>query len=516
VAQQTLFLLYCATNNIIIRGTTDIRVPSMDLEIIGRKEEQTTLQDFYDSGRPEFLAIYGRRRIGKTYLIKQFFQKKKCIFFNITGIQDGTMDLQISRFTKEIGNKFYKGTKIQAGKTWLETLDALTKAIQEFTEPEQKIVLFFDEFPWMATHRSGLLQALDHIWNQTWSNDPRIKLIICGSSASWIINKIINNKAGLHNRITRKIRLMPFNLQETNAFLAAQGVKLNHKQISQLYMVCGGIPYYLTNLKKGLSATQIIETLAFKQESLLFKEFDNLFASLFADSESYIELLRIIAKNRYGVNQADLIKKSKSFSRGGGATRKLTELEEAGFIISFTPHLHKKRGVYYRLIDEYTLFYIDWIEPIRKTLQKESLESGYWESQQKSAAWYSWAGYAFESICYKHLSFIRKKLNIPPTAIANGWRFVPKAKSTEQGAQIDLLFDRKDDSVTLCEIKYTDEPFKIDKSYAAALQRKIDVFRERTRTKKQLFFALISANGLQETMYSEEMIQGFVTLDDLF
>lgn len=508
-------MLYCATNNIIIRGTTDMSI-AMDLEMIGRKEEQAILQDFYDSERPEFLAIYGRRRIGKTFLIKQFFQNKECIFFNITGIQKGRMASQINRFTKEIGDKFYKGTKIQAGKTWLEVLDALTKAILQFTEPKQKIILFFDEFPWMATHRSGLLQALEHAWNQTWSDDSRIKLIICGSSASWIINKIINNKGGLHNRITRKIRLMPFNLQEANAFLATQGIKLNHKQVSQLYMVSGGIPYYLTNLKKGLSATQIIEALAFKQESLLFKEFDNLFSSLFVNAETYVELLRVISKNRYGISQTDLIKKSKSFSRGGGAIRKLTELEEAGFIISFTPHLHKKRGVYYRLIDEYTLFYLDWIEPVRKTLQKQSLESGYWESQQDSAAWNSWTGYAFESICYKHLSFIRKKLNIPPTAIANGWRYVPKAKSTEQGAQIDLLFDRKDDSITLCEIKYTDDPFRIDKSYAAALQRKIDVFRGKTRTKKQLFFAMISANGIQESMYSEEMIQGVVMLEDFF
>jgi hypothetical protein len=395
-------------------------------------------------------------------------------------------------------------------------LDLLTDAIEKFTTKKQKIVLFFDEFPWMATHRSGLLQALDHLWNQTWSNDSRIKLVICGSSASWIINKIINNKAGLHNRITRKIPLMPFNLQETNLFLRAQGVELNYKQISQLYMATGGVPYYLMNVKKGLSATQLIELLAFQQQSLFFKEFDNLFSSLFTDSETYIELLRIIAKNRYGIDQKDLIKKSKTFSRGGGVVRKLTELEEAGFIISFTPYLHKKRGVYYRLIDEYTLFYLKWIEPVRNTIQKQSLETGYWARQQKSAGWHSWAGYAFESICYKHLSPIRKKLNINPTAIANAWRYAPTAKSKEDGAQIDLLFDREDDTITLCEIKYTDESFNIDKAYAANLKRKIDVFKEKTRTKKQIFFNMVSANNIKKTIYSEDMINGVVTLEDLF
>jgi AAA+ ATPase superfamily predicted ATPase len=488
----------------------------MDLKLVGRKEEQIILQDFFNSDRPEFLAVYGRRRIGKTYLIRQFFQEKNCVFFNSTGVQKGDMKLQISRFTKEIENIFYKGTKIQKGKTWFEVFDSLTDAIKKFVPKEQKIVLFFDEFPWMATHRSGLLQALDHLWNQSWSNDSRIKLILCGSSASWIINKIINNKGGLHNRITRKIQLMPFSLQETDSFLRTLGVELNHKQVSQLYMATGGVPYYLMNAKKGLSATQIIERLAFQKHSLLFKEFDNLFSSLFTDSDTYIELLRIIAKNRYGIGQKELIKKSENFSRGGGVIRKLIELEEAGFIISLTPHLHKKRGIYYQLIDEYTLFYLDWIEPVRNTLQKESLETGYWEKQQTSPSWHSWAGYAFESICYKHLSAIRKKLNISPTAITNGWRYVPTKKSKEDGAQIDLLFDRDDDTITLCEIKYTDEPFIIDKSYAVNLQRKINIFKNKTQTKKQIFFAMVSANDIQKTMYSEEMISGVVTLEDFF
>src|SRR5579872_3706402 len=285
--------------------------------IIGRKEEKIVLQEFYDSDRPEFLTIYGRRRIGKTYLIRQFFKKKSCIFFNSTGIQNGNIESQLSRFIKEIGDIFYKGTKIKEGKNWFDAFDSLTEAIEKFVTEKQKVVLFFDEFPWMATHRSGLLEALDHFWNQKWSNDPRIKLIICGSSASWIINKIINNKAGLHNRITCRIRLMPFNLQETNAFLINQGIKLNHKQVSQLYMIAGGVPYYLMNLKKGFSATQLIESMAFKQDSFLFNEFDNLFSSLFADAENYIDMLRIIAKNQYGVSQVDLIKKSKKLSRGG-------------------------------------------------------------------------------------------------------------------------------------------------------------------------------------------------------
>ena len=486
------------------------------MNLIGRHEEKIVLDDLFNSNRPEFLAIYGRRRIGKTFLIKQTFAELDCHFFKVTGIQKGKMNVQINRFTKEIGNVFYQGAEIKEGKNWVDTLDALSTAIEKTVPRDKKVVLFFDEFPWMATHKSGLLQALEHRWNHAWSNDQRIKLIICGSSASWIIKKIINNKDGLHNRITRQIHLMPFNLSDTASLLMNQKINLNHKQIAELYMTTGGVPYYLLPAEKNQSATQIIDKLAFQQNSLLFNEFNNLFSSLFEHSENYIELLRMIAKTHTGIGQEEIISQSEKISRGGRTVERLKELEDTGFIISFMPHLHKTRGRYYRLIDEYTLFYLDWIEPIKNTLQKRSLESGYWLEKHNSPTWHNWAGYAFESICYKHLNQIRKKLNINPSAVANGWRYVPTSKSKEDGAQIDLLFDRDDDSITICEIKYTTEPFAITKDYAKNINNKISVFKERTRTRKQIFFVMISANGIKDTIYSDELVQGVVTLEDLF
>ncbi|MBI2792151.1 MAG: AAA family ATPase [Gammaproteobacteria bacterium] len=488
----------------------------MALTLIGREEEQKSLQEFYDSNRPEFMAIYGRRRVGKTFLIKQYFEKKKCFFFSITGIQNGKMPEQINRFVIEIGRIFYKGTQLKEQTNWYDTFDLLMDAINKFVSKKQKVVLFFDEFPWMATHRSKLLSVLEYFWNQYWSTDTRIKLVICGSSASWILKKIINNKGGLHNRITRKIQLQPFNLAETKLFLSLNGVKLNNNHVTHLYMVTGGIPYYLAHAKKGLSAPQLIENLAFTQNSLLFKEFDNLFSSLFDDAEPYVEILRIIAAHRYGVGQEDIIKKAKLISRGGRASDKLKDLEEAGFIISFTPYMHKKRGIYYRVMDEYTLFYLKWIEPLRKTLQKESLEKGYWEKIQESGTWYNWAGYTFESICYKHIAQIRKKLEISPSAIANTWRYTSQAKSEEDGTQIDLLFDRRDNTITICEIKYTLKPFVIDKKYAKILENKHKVFVEKTKTNKQIFITMIASSGIKDNSYVNEHISGVVTLDDLF
>lgn len=483
-------------------------------DFIGREEEINILERMYASNKPELLALYGRRRVGKTFLIRQFFKDKKVVFFNTTGAKDGTLTEQLGHFNDQISKIFYNGIPLVAPKTWDEAFSLLTKVINE--TKAKKIILFFDEIPWMATRKSRLLQHLDYYWNQHWSNDKRIKLIICGSSASWIIKKVINNKGGLHNRTTQRIHLEPFNLQETKSYLNSLGVRLKNQQILLLYMVTGGVAYYLSNIKKGLSAAQIIENLAFNEKGILFDEFNNLFSSLFDQSEACIQIVQMLGKHPYGLGKRELLKSLGKSSMGGSGLKKLEELENAGFIMSFTPHYHKRQGIYYRLIDEYVLFYLKWIAPIRKSLQKKSLEKGNWQSMQQTPTWYSWLGYAFESVCYKHIFAIRKALSIPPDAIANAWRYVPRKGKPEQGAQIDLLFDRNDDAITICEIKYTEKPFTLTKDYMAALKRKLVVFKEQTRSRKQLFLAIISANGVKNNLHTEDNISGVVTLDDLF
>lgn len=485
------------------------------MAIIGRKRELNILEEMLSSHVPEFLTIYGRRRVGKTFLIRNFFESKKVLFFNVTGAKDGILAEQTRHFTKEIGRIFYHGAQLKETKNWDSTFELLTEAFQSIPK-NKKIVLFFDEFPWMATRNSRLLQTLEYYWNQHWSRDKRIKLIICGSSASWIIEKIVNNRGGLYNRLTRNIYLEPFNLKDTKRFLQSLKVKLNNEQILQIYMVTGGIPYYLSKIEKGLSATQNIEKLAFQPKSFLVEEFDNLFSSLYEDYGSYIEIIRLIAKHRYGIGQEQLLKQMGKNLQGKLGLKKLKALQEANFIIGFKPHFHKKKGIYYRVVDEYTLFYLDWIEPIKATLLPKGSMKGYWEKQQDSPAWHSWAGYAFEAVCYKHLFQISRALNMSPTALPNTWRYAPRKNSKEQGAQIDLLFDRDDDAMTICEIKYTDRPYVLDKQEAAQLNRKVSVFQEKTRTKKQFFLAIISASGIKKTLYSEEMIDGVVTLDAFF
>ena len=481
--------------------------------LVGRKEELKRLDDFYHSPKAEFLAIFGRRRIGKTFLIQHFCDKARGVCFHVTGLKDGTLHDQIENFTRVIGKTFYNGAELRLKKKWLDVFEQLTDAINKLAK-RKKVILFFDELPWMATKRSRLIQALDHYWNRYWSIDPRIKLIVCGSAASWILENLIHNKGGLYNRITYQIELAPLMLSESKQFLLKKGINLNNNHLIKLYMAMGGVPLYLDHIQKGLSADQNIDFLCFTKRGLLFNEFRKLFASLFEQQDVCEELIRLIASSRYGIAQSELMKKS-SKSVGGRLKKRLQELEDAGFVESFIPYQHKEKGIYYRVVDEYTLFYLKWIDPVVVSVKRRDKEKGYWLSKQKSGHFESWAGYAFEAICYKHVSQIRRRLDIGPGVEIGTWRYVPRKKELKEGAQIDLLFDREDGAITIFEIKCTAKPFIIDKSYAKKLLNKVAVFKAQTKTSKQIFIVIISANGIKQTIYFEEYISDVVVQNDL-
>lgn len=485
------------------------------MSILCRDVEEKILYTLFKSNKPEFLALYGRRRVGKTYLIRRYFNGKSCIFFNATGKKDGSFKEQIAHFVQSIGDAFYSGMKPEVPQNWDGVFNLLTQAINN-ASLKTKIILFIDELPWLATRRSGLLGTIDYYWNHYWSMDNRIKLIVCGSSASWIIDNIINNKGGLHNRVTQTLCLEPFNLASTKKFLKSNGVKLNNKQITEIYMVTGGVPYYLSQVETNKSSTQAIEKLVFKPQALLLNEFNNLFRSLFDAYEPVVEMIEAIARHRDGIGQEKLFNSLKKSSKGETALKRLKALEDAGFIISFIPHMHKEKGVFYKVIDEYTLFYLHWIRPLKKTKLAKALEEGYWQQMRQTPKWASWAGKTFEAICYKHLKEIRRALELPLTSVPNAWRYSPKKLSAEEGTQIDLLFDRPDSCINICEIKYTDKPFQIDKAYAANLIKKVRVFKRQTKTDKHIFISIISASGLKNTVYSEDLISGVITLEDLF
>lgn len=483
-------------------------------KIIGRSKEKGELDEAYNSNNAEFIAVYGRRRVGKTYLIKNFFQAKKCVYFQMTGIYKGSLNNQLSRFSKELGAAFYRDASIKIPMNWMDAFEELTHAIQQIPK-NKKIIIFFDELPWMSTRKSGVISALEYFWNRYWVNDKRIKLIACGSAASWIIKKIIKNRGGLHNRVTRRIRLLPFNLYETSLYLRHVGYQCNYQQIVKLYMSMGGIPFYLNQLKKSYSVDQNIDNLFFNSEGMLFDEFDEVFSSLFEHSEQYKELVTLIGSYKDGVQRSIIDEKNKLTGKGGRLTKRLEDLEHAGFIASYIPFGHKKLGIFYRISDEYCYFYLKWIDPIKNQL-KQNRMTKFWKSIVNTPGYFGWLGYVFENVCYKHTAQIKKSLNIEETSLASPWRYVPRKNTTEKGVQIDLLFDRYDDAISICEIKYTDKPFTVDKQYADKLKQKIEVFKKVIRTNKQIFLTLISANGIKETIYSKGMINNIVTLDALF
>lgn len=483
--------------------------------IIGREAEQKTLLNIMQSKNAEFVVVYGRRRIGKTYLIEQFFSKQNCIFFRTTGIQNGKLKDQLKEFSKAIGHSFYPGASMETPSSWMQAFEELTKAIDNI-DLKKKVVLFLDELPWMATRRSGVLEALGYYWNQYWSNHERIKLIVCGSSASWIIKNILYNKGGLHNRATKEVLLQAFSLLECKEFLQYRGIKLNETQILQLYSVMGGVPHYLKHVESGQSAAQNINHLCFREKGPLFSEFNKLFKSLFKNAKVYVELIKIIAKSHQGISRTEIETKSKLTTKGGTFTERLNDLELAGFIKSFQPFKSKEQGVYYRIIDEYVYFYLKWIEPVKRDLLGFDSSSEYFTEKMGSPEYYIWMGYTFESICYKHIPLIRSALGISAGTRVGTWRYVPKKGSEEQGAQIDLLFERKDGVINICEIKCTESPFVIDKFYYNNLLNKINTYKFKTKTKKQIFVSFISTAGVKKNTYADQIVDSVVTLDDFF
>lgn len=488
----------------------------MDTVFVGREKEISKLYDAMNSKQAEFLAVYGRRRIGKTFLIKHFFETQSVVFFEQTGLHKGSLEEQLALFAQSLGKAFYKSAEMAAPRKWMDALKQLTTAINN-APSGKRIVLFFDELPWLATRRSGFLKALEHFWNTDWSYRKNILLIVCGSAASWMIEKLIYTTGGLHNRLTGTIPLRPFTLKETAMCLSSIDKKLSQQQILQLYMVTGGVPHYLRSVKKGLSSAQNIDSLCFQYDSLLRNEFERLFESLYEDADIYMRIVRVIARKTGGITRENLISALKKISSGGRLNERIKNLEEAGFISTFIPLGHMKRGAYYRVIDEYVLFYLTWIEPFCKKNRRDALEdSYYWLDQINTPAYHAWSGYAFEAVCFKHIKQIKEALGIDRLRCGYGdWRYAPIVVE-EEGVQIDLLFDREDDCISLCEIKNTDKPFLVTKEYSQALERKKKVYLQRTKTSKQIFMVLISSKGAVENQHYKKVFSNLVTSDDLF
>lgn len=474
--------------------------------IIGRDEEKKILEELLHSGEAELIAVYGRRRIGKTFLIRNFFYRQ--LAFEFSGMHDASLQDQLQSFSVALQEAMASPLPVAPPATWIEAFQHLTTYLQGRIKKDP-VAILLDELPWIHTPKSGFLPAFGHWWNSWASKQPLLKVVICGSAASWMIRHVINDRGGLHNRVSRKIRLLPFTLGETALFLKHRGINLDSYQQLQLYMALGGIPHYLKQIAKGESAAQAIDKLCFTRSALLQQEFKELYYSLFTHADRHEAIVRALAKKATGLNRAELIKAT-GLVTGGGVTDLLQELEESGFITQYIPVHRKLRDAIYKLSDEYSLFYLRFIEPTRAT------GSGTWIRQLASAGYKSWSGFAFEAICQKHIPQIKQALGIAAVhAEASAWRYMP-ADKTEQGAQIDLLIDRQDHCINLCEMKFSENEFVIDKKYAAELDRKANVFRQQTSTRKTIFPTMITTYGVKQNEYYTGRIQAEVKMEQLF
>lgn len=476
----------------------------MENLLVGRKKEQAILRDAFDSKESEMVAVFGRRRVGKTYLIRSVFGH--LIDLEFTGVQDAPIKEQLKAFSFLIQQYASPSTNLEQPKTWLDAFLLLIKVLEVKKKSGKKQIIFFDELPWLATHRSGFLRAFGFFWNN-WASKNNLLIIICGSAASWMIQKVVKDKGGLHNRITKRIDLKPFNLTETETYFESRNIKLNRYHTVLIYMIMGGIPHYLKEVKKGRGAIQNIEAICFEEGGLLTDEFVNLYPALFKHADNHIEVIRALATKWKGLTRSEIIKITK-LSNGGGLTKILTELNHSGFISTYYPFGKQKKDMLYRLTDEYSLFYINFIEKGKRNI------AGAWQALSQTQKFKSWSGYAFESICLKHISQIKDALKIGGVYTEPS-SFIFKGNETYEGIQIDLLLDRNDQIINLCEIKFYAESFILTKSYAEQLRNKSRVFKAVSKTKKLIFLTMITTFGIKENQHSQ-LIDNSLTMDILF
>jgi uncharacterized protein len=474
-------------------------------EIIGREAENIFLQEILETNEAELLAVYGRRRVGKTFLIKSSYQKN--LVFEVSGIHNATLDQQLENFAAALSTALNTALPIAKPNSWREAFDMLKKYLQSNAKKDRQVI-FLDEFPWMHTPRSGFMQAFEQFWNAWAAWQKNLIVVICGSAAAWMIQKVINSRGGLYNRVTKRMRLLPFSIKETEAFLKSRRVNLDRYQILQLYMAMGGIPHYLKEIKVGESAAQSIDRICFAKHGLLHDEFKDLYHSLFEKASNHIEIIKVLGSKPAGLTRTQIIEAT-GLTSGGWITEILDELTESGFITPYIPFRKTAKESIYRLTDEYSHFYIKFIQHSR------SKQQGAWLRLSRETSWKSWSGYAFESVCLKHQLQIKKAIGIEDVYTeTSSWRL--KAKGSGKGAQIDLLFDRQDNCINICEMKFSTSQFTIDKSYAEELKRKMDVFSENTKTKKTLFLTMITTYGVKRNLHYTGLVQKEITMDALF
>ena len=480
---------------------------AMRKNIIGRAEEIRRLENYAGSPRSEFIAIYGRRRVGKTFLVKELFEGQ--FAFRMTGKENVNTEEQLENFHDALQ---HFTVQPECPRTWSDAFSMLAHYVETVKDKGAKI-LFFDELSWLDTRGSHFVTALEHFWNDWAAYRNDIKLIACGSAATWMLDKVINARGGLHNRVTHQMLISPFTLNETEKYFQAMDFPYERQEIMECYMALGGVAYYLSLFEHEKSVAQNIESLCFTRGGELTDEFKKVFKSLFKKAENHVAVMTALSKRGMGMTRQELIEAARQ-TNNGNLTKLLRELEECAFIRSYVPFGKAKKNMLYQLIDPFTLFHFRFMADGRNFLK------GYWQKMQATAQYMNWCGYAFEVVCLNHLDQIVHALGIDGTINKPcAWSYRPSATEQDEdlchGAQIDLLIDRSDKSISICEMKYTQDEYEITKDYFDRLQQRMRTFRKATKTKKTLIPTFVTPNGLVSNMYARRMART-VTSDGLF
>ncbi|WP_452219661.1 AAA family ATPase [Lacinutrix salivirga] len=474
------------------------------MKLIGRKEEVKLMNAYLKDEQAHLLAIIGRRRVGKTFLIREVYKQHKV--FEMTGLKDADLASQLTNFALQL-NLYFNTPIKDTPQSWLLAFNSLSKAIASLNS-STKPVVFLDELPWIATKRSGFMEALAHWWNN-WASQQNIIVVVCGSAASWMLQHVVNAKGGLHNRITQLITLQPFTLAETKAFLQEKKIKISHYQIVQLYMSIGGIPHYLNHIEKGKSAAQNLQELCFNKNGILKYEFENLYPALFDNASNHVKIVKALASKAKGLDRKEILKLTK-ISDGGWFTNILEELRTSGFITTFEPLENKKKDMLYRLTDEYSLFYLNFIEG------KSVSQTTDWLSISQGQAYKIWCGYAFENLCIKHVDTIKEALGISGVQTQVNSFLHRKNKHYPKGFQIDMLIDRKDNIINVCEMKFYADEFSITADYAKNIRTKTEGLKAVTKTKKMVHTTFVSTYGILENQNKIDLVDNDLTIDVFF
>lgn len=469
--------------------------------MIGREEEMKRLKAAFASKQSEFVTIYGRRRIGKTFLVNETFDYK--FTFHHAGLKHMGVREQLEQFRFSLMRQGY--VRCPRLKNWLEAFYHLEVFLEH--KPKGRKVIFLDEMPWMDTFKSGFLPALEGFWNGWATSRKDVLLVACGSATSWIVRKLHRNTGGLHNRVTTKIKLYPFTLRECELYAEERRLGFNRRQVAECYMAFGGVAYYWSQLERGKSVEQNFDRLFFGDQDGLRTEFAELYQSLFNSPEPYEAIVMELGRRRKGLNRAELLAALGSGS-GGNLSRHLEELEECGFVRKYNLPERNTKGAVWQLIDNYTLFYFQFVRGVK------SRDGDYWSERVSQAEKSAWRGLAFERLCLEHVPQMKRALGISGVATSvYAWR--DAGTDGSRGAQIDLLIDRKDDVVNVCEMKYVPSVYSIDKTESLNLRNRVERFRECTRTKKAIHLTLVTVEGIKENEYRWD-VQSVITLDDLF